>query len=354
MSDIPAPGMMIGMLERTMRASIRYLRIDAPRSEEERRLYAQVRAGFGAAVPPVTIHAVDPPLLRAVWHLSRATLLAGSTHRAWLEVAASGVSLANACPYCVDAHTGSLFRLGDDATAAAIVRGDLESVADPEHRLLAQWAARTGEAHPPALPRSLGDQLDGGALARLFGTVVAFHYVNRVVSVFLPDSPFLGPKALRSLARRNMGRVLKPTGVEHEDTMEDDPGPEVAPPFTWARPSAAVARAVSGMAAAMDTVEQGLPPAATRAVRGAVDTWDGEPPPPGLAWREAACGGLAGQERDVAALLITVALAAYRVEDELVARARCAVGTDDASLLRAVAWAAFLAARRVGKRLRRA
>jgi len=84
-------------------------------------VYAQVERDFGMLAPPVVLHSPAVGPLAACWIMLRETLLAqGGAARAAKEVVAAGVSLGNACPYCVDVHSAVLRGLAHGAEADAL------------------------------------------------------------------------------------------------------------------------------------------------------------------------------------------------------------------------------------------
>jgi AhpD family alkylhydroperoxidase len=76
-------------------------------------VYAQLAADFGLARMPLFMTLSPAPgVLAATWALLRESLLAGHAPRTGKEVVATAVSLANRCPFCVDAHTVLLHATG--------------------------------------------------------------------------------------------------------------------------------------------------------------------------------------------------------------------------------------------------
>src|SRR5262249_35729405 len=76
-------------------------------------VYRQVERDFKMLAPPTALHSASPPMLAASWMILRETLLAqGNAERASKEAVATGVSLANSCPYCADVHGMTLSALG--------------------------------------------------------------------------------------------------------------------------------------------------------------------------------------------------------------------------------------------------
>ncbi|WP_422739194.1 carboxymuconolactone decarboxylase family protein [Micromonospora sp. WMMD729] len=292
-----------------------------------RRVYEQVERDFGLLAPPIALHAAAPGLLAAAWCILRETLLVpGTTSRRERESVAAAVSAANSCPYCVDVHQAAVRGLG-------------------------------GGNAPTALPAVLSPEL--------IGVAVDFHYLNRMVNVFLRDSPLaVVPAALlggaRGAAARLMGRLaareaapgqslpLLPDTVAAARRLPDD--------LRWAANLPHVAAAMTGAAAVVEDAGQRSVPAAVRQlVRECLH--DGTAAPDDLTqaarWLDARLAGLSPTDRPSGRLAMLVAFASYRVPDSAVAAVQ-AGGHGDAEVLGLAAWAALTAARRHGDVLARA
>ena len=105
-------------------------------------VYEQLSRDFGID-EPVTFVVLSsaPELLAPTWALMRESLIAGPGSRTGKELAALGVSLANRCPFCVDAHTMLLHATGDHALAERIARG--ERPENEEHARVLDWGRHT-------------------------------------------------------------------------------------------------------------------------------------------------------------------------------------------------------------------
>src|SRR5436305_12081406 len=120
----------------------------------------------------------------------------GRVPRATKEAVAAAVSLGNACPYCVSVHSATLSGLLGSPTAAAVSRDDLDAIADPELRAIANWARRSGTRHDS---QSGEVPFSAAQAPEIAGVAVTFQYLNRMVEIFLADSPL--PPAVPALAR---------------------------------------------------------------------------------------------------------------------------------------------------------
>ncbi|NUT18388.1 MAG: carboxymuconolactone decarboxylase family protein, partial [Hamadaea sp.] len=185
MADLIARSTRTGTLRQ-----IRHVTPVAPRSARGlvAEVYHQVERDFGMLAPPISLHSPAPRALAAAWAMLRETLLAAdATTRAEREAVAAAVSAANTCPYCVDVHGAAL---------AGLTRDDMP--------VLSAWARSSATADP--LPGTFGERPS----AELIGVAVAFHYLNRMVNIFLPESPL--PPLLRGsaapVAQRVAARLL--------------------------------------------------------------------------------------------------------------------------------------------------
>ncbi|RSN26703.1 alkylhydroperoxidase [Streptomyces sp. WAC 05977] len=275
-----------------------------------RDVYGRLERDFGMLAPPVALHSPSPDVLAASWVMLRESLVAaGETSRADREIVATLVSQENSCPYCVEVHGMALDSLGRSSEASAIASG--RPVADP----------RAGTLSP-------------GARAELTAVAFAFHYLNRVVSVFLGPSPLPSsvPDSARAKAKAVLGRFLRPVeGASPGESLE------LLPPgsgdFGWAAGNPVVADAffrASSVFAAL-----AVPSAVREVVERELSTWDGLSPGLSRSWVDAF-------DDPGVRLALVVAKAPYQVDDALVA----AAGLGDRELVELVGWAGFTAAAR--------
>lgn len=281
-----------------------------------RDVYRQLERDFGMLAPPVALHSPSPPVLAATWLMLRESLVAvGATSRADREVVASLVSQANLCPYCVEVHGMALSSLGRSSVASAIDAGG--AVEDPRDA-----------------PR-----LSSAASAELSAVAFSFHYLNRVVSVFLGPSPLPSsvPDSARERAKAVLGRFLRP--------IEDAPAglsleflPAGSEEFAWAAGNPTVADAFSRAESAFASVTASS--AVRDVVRRELSSWDGRPPGVSRSWVDAV--DLPADDVAAARLALVVAKAPYQVDDALVT----AAGLSDRELIELIGWTSFAAAQR--------
>jgi AhpD family alkylhydroperoxidase len=313
-------------------------------------VYRQAERDFGMLAPPVALHSPAPGPLAACWLMLRETLLVpGLADRAAKEAVATAVSLGNSCPYCVAVHAAAVHTvLG--TPAAEIAADRIPAIADPRLRDIAQWARRSG-LRDHALARSAPFPADQAP--ELIGVAVTFHYLNRMVSVFLGDSPLppMVPAAMRRPLMNFLGRLMVSAGPAGTAA---DLLPVAEPPgdLRWADSSPRVIAAFARAAAAIDRAGSDSVPSHVRELLlGELAGWDGQPRGPGRSWALHAASRLSAGDRPAARLALLTAFCAHQVTTSDVEDFRH--GTpEDAALVGLTSWASFAAARRVGAWLR--
>ncbi|MEV4458266.1 carboxymuconolactone decarboxylase family protein [Microbispora sp. NPDC049633] len=306
-----------------------------------RRVYAQVERDFGMLAPPVILHSPAPPVLAACWLALRESLLArGAVARPVKEAVATAVSRGNSCPYCVDVHR---------ATMDALVRRG-GAAADPRTSRIEEWArasARREEAASHALP------VPPDQAAELIAVAVTFQYLNRMVNVFLGDSPL--PPGVPVRARKGLmrlfGLLMAPAASRAAtpgDSLSLLPDAPLPADLSWARDVPHVAGAFARAAAAVEEAgRRSVPEPVRDLVTDMLDGWNGEPPGLGRAWVAGAVSALPDRHRPAGRLALLTALASYQVDEGVVDAFR-RVEPDDRALVELTAWAAMSAARRAG------
>ncbi|MEV6647281.1 carboxymuconolactone decarboxylase family protein [Amycolatopsis sp. NPDC051371] len=341
-----APGLVRVALRRTLR-DVKYVEAVRPRRARGlvRDVYRQVERDFGMLAPPIALHSPAPDVLAAAWLMLRESLVAaGNSTRADREVVAAAVSAANACPYCVEVHAMAISALGAPDTAAALEANAPGEIADVRTRELAAWARGAG-----ALPAGVS----AVAAAEFTAVATAFHYLNRVVEVFLGGSPLPDrvPAAARGTAKAVLGRLIRPGAAPPAGTALKLLPPVATDGPGWAPPGSTLAEAFARAAEAVEDAGAGvLPPRVRDLVRRELKAWDGRPPGLGRSWIDEPVAELPLSERPAAKLALLVAKAAYRVDDAAVAAVR-RDRADGRGLVELVSWAAHAAAEELGRRV---
>ncbi|MFI6271600.1 carboxymuconolactone decarboxylase family protein [Micromonospora zamorensis] len=167
-------------------------------------VYRQLRDEFLGPAPTFQALAAVPEVLAATWSLMREALLAGDGSRVDREIVASAVSRANRCRFCVDAHVMLLHALGEHEVAEVIARGGTPS--ERRHAELAAWAEASRSPMAAGWTSRYGPEVTG--------TLLVFHFINRVVSALLDPDLLPGGLQRSSVVRSVGGRLHARTARE--------------------------------------------------------------------------------------------------------------------------------------------
>jgi AhpD family alkylhydroperoxidase len=317
-------------------------------------VYAQLRREFQIA-PPLTLHSPAPRILAGAWSVTRESqIVPGRLPRPMKEAISASVSHINTCPYCVDAHTGLLHGAAKHDVAASIRNGQPESIADDRTRELVRWALAT---RSPGDPVITSPPFSPEEAPEAIGTALAYHYVNRMVHVFLGDDLLPLPSGFRGIARRvfgaTFGKRMVRRGGEPGASLDLLPDASLPDDLRWAQSNPAIAGAWARFAAVVEEAGQRVLPEPVRAqLMTQLAEWKGEDPGMSAAWVEDAVASLDEAHRPAARFVLLVAFASYRADDSTVEAFR-ATTPRDSDLVEAAAWAAFQAARRIGSWLQK-
>ncbi len=312
-------------------------------------VYPQIKRDFGALVEPFTLHAPAPRLLAGVWMATRETELVGCVRREIKEAVAATVSRLNQCPYCVDAHTMMLDATSAHSISIAISHDQDDQIQDTDIRQVIAWARATRSPGDPLLKEPPFSDIEA---PEIIGTAVAFHYINRMVDIFLGETPLPSNRSwLKGTLKRMAGWYFSPAARRQKAAgISLTLLPEAALPtdLGWAESSPTVSGAFARWAAAVEMAGQDALPANVRDLVGEhIATWNGESPGLSRNWVEKAVTGLADADKSGARLALLTALAPYQIDKKTIAAFR-AQQPEDKMLISATAWSSFTAARRVG------
>jgi AhpD family alkylhydroperoxidase len=315
-----------------------------------RALADQIERDFGAFAPPFALHAAVPTALAACWTMLRETLVTVHVDRLRKEAVASAVSRLNDCTYCVDAHTAALHALGDAVAADALATAAATDAPAPALAPVIAWALATRTPDAPILRTP---PFSAAEAPELIAMASCFHYINRMVALFLTPSPlpFESPRLkgwarrfLRPVLRGQLQRPLAPAA-----SLDFLPAATLPSDLAWAAHDPTLASAFARAAAAFDAVGAHALPAPVRAlVAEHIEAWRGEDPGLGHRWVTEAIATLDDALRPAARFALLTAFAPYQVGDDVVADFRRA-HPGDAALVGAAAWTSFTTARRIAR-----
>jgi AhpD family alkylhydroperoxidase len=304
-------------------------------------VYRQLRDDFLGPVPTFLALSAVPELLAATWALMREALLAGDTPRVDRELVASAVSRANRCRFCVDAHVMLLHALGEHELAEVIGRGDLPR--QRGHAELVAWAEASRTPRATAWTSRYGPELTG--------TLLAFHFINRVVSALLePDLLPAGlqrARAVRSVGGRLYARAARAPKEPGRSLPLLGAGTQTPP--VWAGESP-IGVAYASLREAANKGGDLLSDTGRRTVTATVRWEDGRHPAQPARWAGELVRDLSGADRVGTRIALLAAFAPAAIGPDDVAAWRLSHPAD-ADLVRLVAFGAITATDHVARAL---
>jgi AhpD family alkylhydroperoxidase len=321
-----------------------------PAHSLEGQVYRQIKQEFGIIADPFRLHAPVPELLAGLWSVTREIGVARQVPWPVKEAVAAAVSQSNACPYCVEIHAAIASVGTNQPLAPLLVQGRTADLADPSLRAILTWAAATrapGSApllHPPFTAEEAPE---------ILGITLVYHYINRLVQVFLPESLLPSPvhsgwagRVIWRLIGRKLARSRERERIAGASLSFV---PEAALPseYAWAALSSTISRALAGWVTVMEQVgAEMLTPRVREFVTDFLHDWQGETLPLSRAWVNRAVARLPEADHAVGRLALLAAVAPHQIDAAIIQALRTEPGTD-ARLVSIVAWASFQAARRI-------
>ncbi|MBO0783243.1 MAG: carboxymuconolactone decarboxylase family protein [Ktedonobacteraceae bacterium] len=318
-------------------------------------VYRQIAQEFGLIADPFRLHAPVPELLAGIWSVTREIGVARHVPWPMKEAVAAAVSQSNACPYCVEIHAAVASVRTEQPLAPLLTQGRTADITDPSLRAVVTWALATrspGSApllHPPFTEEQAPE---------IIGVAMVYHYLNRLVQVFLPDS--LLPSVVRggwsgSVAWRLVGRKL--AGSRERERVAGAslplvPAADLPSACAWAAPEPSISRALAGWAAVVEHAGMELLAQKVRTlVSDFLQGWQGEQMPLSRAWVNQVVAPLPEADQAAGRLALLAAVAPHQI-DAAIIRAFRVQQEADTPLVGVVAWASFQAARRIVSWLR--
>lgn len=323
---------------------IKHLHVVTPALADEytKKIYAQIKRDFGAIVEPMSLHSSVPRLLAGAWMATRETLITGTVPRATKEVIAASISQANECPYCVDAHTMMLDALGEHDLSGALISA--ANIDDPKLQSIKKWALSTLSPNSEIVQNP---PFSAAEAPEIIGTAVLFHYINKLVSVFLSETPLpSNHQWLKGSLKRIAGWYFSSSAKRSKiagESLTFLPDAALPPDLNWAAGSPNVSQALARFSAAIESGgENALSPTVRNCVQDFIESWQGEQPGISRRWVEKATRELAETSKQQGKTVLLASIAPYQILEEDIVRLK------QEFLLGAIAWGSFSVAKKIG------
>ena len=312
-------------------------------------VYAQIKRDFGAVVEPFSLHSSLPGLLAGIWAACRETELTGIVPRNVKEIIATAVSQVNQCPYCVDAHIIMLNAIGEHKVASSLGLNAISEIDNPELKAISEWALST---RSPKSDIILSPPFSSKEAPEIIGMAVLYHNINKMVSVFLSETPLPSNRgwlkgALKRIAGWYFSFSMKRSKSQGE-SLKFLPVSELPSDLIWSQGSPYLAKAFAQFSAVIDEIgKNSLADSICHCVKKYVNAWNGEHPGISRQWAEQAVYDLDDKLREAGRLVLISSIAPYQVDEQMIVRFRD-IYPEDETLLGALAWGSFTAAKRIG------
>ena len=314
-------------------------------------IYTQMKRDFGRVVEPVALHSIIPELLAHNWSVLRETnVVEDKVKRNVKDAIATAVSKINKCPWCVDAHTIMLIGLSSPTVAKAIENENLSLIENTKMRTIVEWALanRTPSAKIINNPPFTFDEAP-----EIIGTAIYYHYVNKMVSVLLNETP-LPTKAsslkpfMKEIAALKFSTALKRHKIAGESLKFID-SCNLDKDLFWASENKRIAVTFTAHKKIMEKLaEKHVPPEVQTIVIKTIEEWKGEDTGISRGWVEKYIPNLHEPLKPVARLSLLTAISPYQIDDEIINSYK-QFNPEDEALLSTLSWASFVTAIRIGK-----
>lgn len=305
---------------------------------------------MGDVVEPISLHAILPDLLKGIWGILRETvIIEDHVSRKVKEAVGAAVSASNECPYCVDAHTIMIIGLKDKLVADAIVKKNLDLIEDDEVRKIVNWSFNTRNFKSMVINNP---PFDAKAAPEIIGTAVFFHYLNRLVTIFLgptilPLNIHFFKGMMKSMAAKMFSGVLnaeKKAG-EQKGSYANIKGlywtaenPRVQYVFTY------FFHVVSELA------KEHIPEEVQGFIKDQIMDWDGSDME-NTKDLDAVVSVVSKKNQPLARMLYLTAFSPHRIQDYHFKEFHMFYNGRDEQILSSLSWASLLTAIRIGDRL---
>ncbi|RMG33997.1 MAG: hypothetical protein D6732_11055 [Methanobacteriota archaeon] len=342
------------MLEHNARA-VKYVKVRAFKEVHGalKAINEQINRDFGLSgplalsIPSHRVHAVR-------WAMAREAFVV-ETHvkRVSKEIVAAAIAQINQCPYCEEVHGTSISSSGDRQTAKAIARGNWQWLGDEKTKAILEWSLNTRN---PTAEIIRNPPFSFQEAPEIIGTALVFHSTNRLVSIFLEDSPlprFLAKSWAKKLALFIASKTLfrsmvtkKASAGDALKFIEKYPAPKN---LSWAQSIPPYVQALAAQEVLLTKIEaQVIPDRTAQLFKDFVNRWQGEDMPLGRAWLSELLSGLDEIETPAATLIFLAALAPYAITENDISNFR-KINPTDKALIEVCFWAVETVTKRISE-----
>ncbi len=307
-----------------------------------RKIYDEINLDYVLG-PPFTIHAALPELMAGVWSLVRETMIVNRhVNRLTKEAVAGGVSTSNQCPFCVEIH----LKMSGGRT-------------EKNKNDIFEWSKNH---YSPNSKLIIDPPFSQEEAPEIIGTALAFHYINRMVSVFVTDYPLPVPRFFKFL-KPTISSFFKLTAAKNITGLNVNPGtslkrmPDAILPeeFSWAHSNTHISDCFAGFDTIISRVgENHISFDVRKKILTFLGNWNGDIQEIGNRWLEEEILQIEDNEKKVLARLILLAsIQPYKITEQHIIELRKQDYKDE-QLIAAASWGSWQATKRISSWLSRA
>lgn len=136
---------------------------------------------------PMTLSTISENVHIIRWIFARELfIIENNVSRVKKEIIASWIAQINKCPYCEDVHTTSISSAWNNKVSKAIMNKTWESLNDKKTKEIIKWSLNTRKPNTNIIKNPPFSEKEA---PEIIWTALVFHSTNRLVSIFLDNSP---------------------------------------------------------------------------------------------------------------------------------------------------------------------
>ena len=318
-----------------------------------KKINEQITRDFGLA-GPLTLSTPSKRVHAVRWVVARESFIV-ETHvkRVLKEIVATSIAQINKCPYCEDAHSTSITSTGNKYISEIITSGDWQTIKNPKIKQLVKWSLNTRNPNAEIIKNPPFSKQEA---SEIIGTALVFHSTNRLVNIFLEDSPlpsFLGKGLMKKVALNFASKTLFKSMVEKQtvagEGLQFIKDYKIPLKLDWSKENLPYSKALTAEKMVLNQIENDLiPKEVSMLFKEKINNWQGEEMPMGRSWLHEIINKINLDEKPVANIVFLAAFAPYSITKSDIEAFRD-IYNSDTELVEVCFWAIQNLTNRIGE-----
>jgi len=299
---------------------VKYIKVIGLKESEGKvnRINVQIDRDFGL-VGPMTLSTPSERVHAIRWATARESFVVeNNVKRVTKEIIAAGVAQINKCPYCEDVHRTSISSAGNNDAAKAIINGSWKSLKNERTKAIIDWSINTRNPNASIIRNPPFSKIEA---PEIIGTALVFHSTNRLVSIFLEESPLPGllnnnllKKVALKIASKTLFKTMVTKKVNEGESLQFIHNYKIQKSFEWSKTIPSFSRALAAEKMLLYEIEKEIiPQKLVSLFKNKVKKWQGEEMPLGRSWLQILTNGLSEAEKPIANLIFLAAFEPYTI-----------------------------------------